>query len=501
MSRLLSDRAAVSPESTALIAPEDLDDPLSYSALLDRVRTAEQHLSDTELCTGERVGLIMENRPELVVLFFATLEGGYSPVFLHERATSEELRDRFEEIDASLLICSSRTEPRVREAVDYAPVLTVDEPGEDQVVPFEDADQTTSHTASERETEQHVILFTSGSTGDPKPVCLSMGNLKASAHASACRLGHLPSDVWYDPLPIHHMGGLAPIVRSTLYGSTVLLESFSADTAAETVRTHDVSGASMVPTMLSRILNKGHWSSPPDSLRFLLLGGASVPENLIEQAHERNLPLYPTYGMTETASQVATATPQECVDDPSTVGYPLFETTIRICDENGRSKEPGEEGFIYVEGPTVMEGYFHRPLLNDRVFTNMGFRTGDRGYLDEEGRLHVLDDRMDQIVTGGEKVNPDEVEEVLMSHELVQDAAVFGVEDDEWGERVVALVETEDDGTELETNLRSQLNELLEKRLASYKHPKQIAVVTEIPRTSDGTVRKDDAREQLPERS
>lgn len=500
MSDLLSDRAAVSPESTALYVPEYLDEPLSYAALLDRVRADRERLEHTGICAGERVGFIMENRPELVSLFFAVLQGSYTPVFFHHRATAAELRKQWEDVDASILICSSETEEIAREAVDHGPVLNVDQPTREGVTPFQESNQATPRTISERADEPYVILFTSGSTGAPKPVCLTVDQLTASAHASACRLGHLSSDVWYDPLPIHHMGGLAPIIRSTLYGSAVLVTSFSADEVPNVFQEFDVTAASMVPTMLSRILKKGHWSSAPDALRFILLGGAAVPEDLIRQARDRNLPVYPTYGMTETASQVATATPRQCFDDPTTVGYPLLQTEVRICDEDGECMEPGEEGMIHVRGPSVMEGYFHRPMLNDRVFTEHGFRTGDRGYLDEHGHLHVLDDRTDQIITGGEKVNPDEVEDVLTSHASVRDAAVFGVEDDEWGERVVALVVPSDDEVS-ESDLRSTLKDRLEHRLAPYKHPKQIAFVQEVPRTPEGGLKKDEARIRTTEAS
>jgi O-succinylbenzoic acid--CoA ligase len=228
----------------------------------------------------------------------------------------------------------------------------------------------------------------------------------------------------------------------------------------------------------------------------VLLGGASVPSELIQQAREINLPVHPTYGLTETASQVATATPAECFEDPTTVGYPLFETEVTICDEDGTPLEAGEEGVIHVDGPTVMEGYFQKPLLNDRAFTHHGFRTDDRGYMDQQGRLHVVSGSSDKIVTGGEKVAPGEVTDVLLNHDRLADAAVFGIDDTEWGEKVVAIVVPADHDVD-EDDLLSSVRARLDERLAPFKHPKEIVISEDVPRTSKGTLRHQEAEERI----
>ncbi len=498
MSHLLRKRVAVSPDATAIIAPDHLDQPVSYAELLERTERMASLLRETGICTqcGERVGILVENRPELITLFFGILDAGCTPVLFHAEETAYELREHWSAIDASLLICSKKTEAVAEEGVEHVPVLSIDAPAGERVLPIENAGDCTAHASDIRTEGDQVLLFTSGSTDNPKPVLLTMGNLRSSAIASGFRLGHLPSDVWYDPLPIHHIGGLAPIIRSALYGSAVLLHSFSGEETAKLFRDHRVSCASFVPTMLSRILQTGAWEDPPDALRFLLLGGSAIPPDLLAEARERGLPVCPTYGLTETASQVATARPDERSEDASLVGFPLFETNVTICDDSGRPVEQGEEGTIHVDGPMVMEGYFQRPLLNDRVLTSHGFCTDDRGYLDGAGRLHVVGGRSNRIITGGENVNPEEVRRNLREHPMVEDAAVFGIEDPDWGEKVVALVKPAS-AEETEDDLRSSLSKFLKERLASFKHPREIAIVEKIPRTPKGTLHQEDAEEMI----
>ncbi len=163
------------------------------------------------------------------------------------------------------------------------------------------------------------LVFPSGTTGEPKAVQLTAGNLVASATASALRLGVRPDDRWLACLPMHHVGGLAPFVRSALYGTTAVVQpGFDVDRTAEIMAGQGITGVSLVPTMLARLLDAG-WT-PPESLRFVLLGGAPADRELIERCEVADVPVHPTYGATETASQIATARPEEAFERPGTVG-------------------------------------------------------------------------------------------------------------------------------------------------------------------------------------
>jgi O-succinylbenzoic acid--CoA ligase len=223
----------------------------------------------------------------------------------------------------------------------------------------------------------------------------------------------------------------------------------------------------------------------------VLLGGAPARPALIERCLDRGVPVSPTYGTTETASQIATARPPELADAPDTVGRPLLMTSVTVVDERGRPLEAGETGELVVDGPTVTPGYYDDPAADEEAFCPQGFRTGDLGYRDEAGRLFVVGRRSERIVTGGETVDPTEVADAVRSLPGVADAAVVGLPDEAFGERVGALLEPEP-GASPPTELRAALAD----RLASHKLPRTVAV-GELPRTESGTVDREAVRERL----
>ena len=294
-----------------------------------------------------------------------------------------------------------------------------------------------------------AVVFTSGSTGEPKPVALSRTNFEASARASAALLGVEPGDRWLCCLPVFHVGGLSIFTRSAIYGTTVVAEpDFDPARVKDLLEAGEVTLASLVPTMLLRLREAGLERAP--GVRGILLGGGPVPADLLEWAAEVGLPVMPTYGMTETCSQIATAHPGE------RRGRVLPGAEVRISDD----------GEILVRGPMVaVDGWLH---TNDR-----GRITGD-GLLEVEGRMD------DVIVTGGENVAAREVEEALLAHPAVRDAAVIGVEDAEWGRAVTAFVVADAGPDALLAHCR--------ERLAGFKVPKLIVPLDELPRNAAGKV-------------
>jgi O-succinylbenzoic acid--CoA ligase len=306
--------------------------------------------------------------------------------------------------------------------------------------------------------------------------------------ASAVRLGVAPDDRWLCCLPPCHVGGLAPILRSTLYGTTAVLQrGFDAERTAAVIAERAITAVSLVPTQCTRLLDAG-WH-PPEQLRFVLLGGAAAGQSLLERCRERTVPVAPTYGLTETASQVATEPPGDTATT-GTVGRPLLWTDVTIVADGERC-EPGEPGEIRVAGPTVTPGYCD-PDATAAAFDDAGrLRTGDIGTRDEDGRLRIVGRRDDRIVTGGENVTPAAVEGVLTEIDGVRDAAVVGLADPEWGERVAALIAS-DTGLDPAT-----VREHCTEQLAAYERPKTIAVVEALPRTASGTVDRAASRERL----
>jgi O-succinylbenzoic acid--CoA ligase len=404
---------------------------------------------------------------------------GATAVGLHTASTIAELEKRATAADIDALVY----DPSYEDAVEELPCPTI---STETVAELSNSRERSTGSPEDVATwhpdDTALILFTSGTTGDPKGVRLTMENLLASASASAYRLGIQDGDRWLCCLPVSHMGGLAPAVRTVCYGTTLVVQrAFKANATATTLDEYDITHVSLVPTQLKRLLDTG-WK-PNASLSTVLLGGAPAAEALLERCDEAGVPAYPTYGMTEAASQITTARPPEHRAYPGTVGSPLVCTDVTIVDD-GESVEPGQRGEIVIDGPTVTPGY----LDSERTaapFSEHGFQTGDVGYRDEDGRLWVMGRRDDVILTGGELVAPAGIQDTLCQHDAVANAVVLGVPDEEWGERVVAAVgSTGPVSTET-------LREFCEARLASYKVPKTIEFVDDFPRTQSGTVDRD----------
>jgi len=487
----LTHRAEATPRRTALVDAETGEET-SYGTLDSRVNEVAARLRSLGVGEGDHLCVVMETRVEFFLLVHASTRLNAVLVPVSARLTQEEVADRMEAADVSAVVCDSETEEKVKGA--DAEEATVDEPSSDGVERLDLADLESDANGGGRvprnPSETACVPFTSGTTGDPKPVRLSYKNLVASATASAFRLGHLPDDRRLVCLPMYHMGGLSHAFRSALHGTaSVVQEGFDAEETIDNIAEYDVTQVSLVPTMLRRLLDTGR-ASELGSLRYVLLGGAPATDDLLRDCAKEGVPVSPTYGMTEAASQIATVTPGIPPDDadPGCVGPPLVSTRVRIVDD-GDVLGAREKGEIVVSGPTVTEGYYGMPEETEEAFCEHGLMTGDVGYKDESGRLHVVGRKDDLIITGGEKVSPDEVTNAILEHPRVEDAAVFGVEDSDWGERVCALVVAGDGDDEID------FEEFCSERLAAYKRPRTVAFVDEIPRTASGTVDRDAARD------
>jgi len=451
---------------------------------------------------GDQVGVLMDTRLAFVRLVHAAWRLGAVLLPLNARLTAHELADQVERGDASVLVHGADLADIAGEAAGDVPTVAVDAVAATDGVSGAgavsgsdtdaDTDTGTAPTPEPSFDDPALVLYTSGTTGQPKAVALTFGNLVASAAASAFRLGVLPGDRWHLCLPMYHMGGLAPVVRSTLYGTAVVLQptgdGFDPEATLEAMHDHAPTGVSLVPTMLRRLLDAG---SLPDSLRFVLLGGAPARDDLLRACERREVPVCPTYGMTETASQIATARPREAFDRLGTVGSPLYGTTVTVVDDGGDPVPPGDPGELVVSGPTVTPGYYGDPDATRSAFGEYGLHTGDVGYR-EDGRLWVLNRREDRIVTGGENVDPGEVVAALRTHPDIEDAAVVGLADEEFGERVAALVVPGEDRP-----TTASLEGHCRERLAGYKLPRTVAFADDLPRTASDTVDRTALRERL----
>jgi len=307
-----------------------------------------------------------------------------------------------------------------------------------------------------------LVVFTSGSTGPPKGVRLSLLNLQAAASASAAHLGHDQDDDWLLAMPLHHVGGISIVVRQAYTGGSVtMLPRFDPAEVANVMRGR-VTMVSVVPTMLSRLLDHGPFSG----LRAVLVGGGPIPSGLLERAVETGLPVLPTYGMTETFGQVATLRPHAPL---AYEAHPLPGVEVRV--------EP--DGRIALQSPQISSGYVGEADRPDSWFV-----TNDLGELGDDGALRVLGRADTMVVTGGENVSPESVEAVVRQHPRVEDAVVVGVPDTEWGQMLACLHQGGPD----------DLRDWVAQRLPGFMVPKRWIRVDSLPVTSIGKPDREAAR-------
>lgn len=323
-----------------------------------------------------------------------------------------------------------------------------------------------------------LVISTSGSAGEAKAVMLSNANLEAAAAASAARLPLGPGDVWLDCLPLHHIGGLSILWRCARAGAAVLLHAgFDAARVQADLAARRVTHLSLVPAMLNRLLDLG--APPPGSLRCALVGGGALSLSLYERAVAAGWPLLPTYGMTETAAQVATFDPCQGPWHEGLAGRPL----------PGNEVATGSDGRIRLRGPQVMLGYLGAAgSLEDGWFV-----TGDLGRINAQGRLVVLGRSDDMLVSGGTNVHPLAVESCLAACPGIADVAVSGLPDPVWGDRVVALVAGEAGNDCIWEWSRS--------RLPAAARPRRIIRLEALPRNALGKLERAALRQlvrQLP---
>lgn len=484
---LLTHRVQVTPDRTALLDVHD--GSLRAAAELHDRASGLAGALESIVEPGDRVALLLETSPRFVEVYWAIRRLGGTVVPLNVQRSTTQLQTQLDELEPRLLLCQESSEATAV-SLNHDQIRSIDVPQHDDVRTLSKTQAQTPPAPADND-DVAVILFTSGTTGQPKGVPLTVGNMLWSAIGSALRLGVSPSDRWLCCIPMYHTGGLAPIVRAVVYGSTLSVQrEFDATETARYIESHGITGVSLVPTMLRRLLSAG-WA-PPDHLQTVLLGGAPAGEELLAEALAAGVPVAPTYGLTEAASQVATARPGSVRSHPGSVGPPLLTTTLTVVDEDGDPVPDGESGELVVSGPTVTPGYLSEDR-NASAFGEHGLHTGDLGRRDTTGRLWIEGRLDDRITTGGEIVEPSVVVDVLEQHPGVDRAAVVGIPDPEWGERVAAQITLREDATVSEDDLI----EHCKSSLADFEVPRTWSIVERLPRTPSGTVDRDAVKSAL----
>lgn len=421
-------------------------------------------LASFHLDRGDRIALLAPSRPELIMMIYGCMERGLEMVFLNGRLSPYELQYQIQDAQVKAVVVHEEEQHKLPEDIDvilFAEVFCAEEIKIEAVEEWDD-----EATIS--------IMYTSGTTGFPKGVRQTVQNHSASAISSVLNLGLKESDVWLCTVPIFHISGFSILMRSLLYGMQVrLYEKFDAASCAAEIARGSVTRMSAVAVMLERILSymEEHGMKAHSNFQSLLAGGGPVPVDYLKRADKLCLQVVQTYGMTETSSQTATLSSEDAMKKAGSAGKPLFFNQIRI---EGAAK-PGDEGEICIRGPHVTPGYIGR-FASRQALENGWLKTGDIGYLDEDGYLYVIDRRADLIISGGENIYPAEIENVLLAHPAVKEAGVSGIDDPKWGKVPAAFIVLKNEAT---------IEELLvfcKARLASYKLPKKILIVDQLPR-------------------
>lgn len=334
-------------------------------------------------------------------------------------------------------------------------------------------------------------FLTSGSTGAPKIVPVKRRQVLFAADSSAKNFKPSNNRYWLLCLPLNHVGGITVIYRSLLYHSAIyLMSKFDVPKIRELLH-HDESFevASMVPTMLVELMEDPFFRVHFD-FKAILLGGGPISMELINQSLTRGLPIVCSYGMTETCAQIAAnpmLQPSGMYIPKKSVGSVFEPNMIQIRNEENRPLPYNESGYIWLKGPQVFDGYLDESI-NQTFFDDEGwFKTGDYGHLNRKGQLFIENRRTDLIVTGGENVNPTEVEQVLNSLQGIKESAVVGIPDKKWGQKVTAFLVLESYNGDLD---KKEIERGLKESLRGFKIPKEFIIIDKLPKTSTYKIKR-----------
>lgn len=468
------------------------------------VNRAAAGLVELGVKPGDRVALVMGNSPEMIVSMFACFRLGAwaMPVVLSLKPSELErvLADaRPTTIIAHRLFSETIIGPvRNTGSINYR-IMVGRGPAPEGWIQWENwvVGQPAEFETRDCEPEEiALLLYTSGTTGDPKGVMLSHMNLYSNAVNSARSQDLTEGEVMLMVLPLNHSFGITTWLASLVYAmKVVLLPRFDTVEMLEAIQSHKVESAAMVPTMLAFILETpGREKYGLESLKRIVVGGAPLQLRLRERFEEAypHVQILEAYGLTE-ASPGVTVTRPDLPIRARSVGQSVVNQEICIMSQEGKSLAAGQVGEVCTRGSHVMMGYYNRPKDTAAVIKDGWLHTGDAGYLDEDGYLYLTERIKDLIIRGGENVYPSDVERVIRDHPEVAEVAVVAVPDEVYGEEIAAVV-VRKKGSQVSG---PEIIDYCKERLAPFQVPKQIFFSPILPRTPMGKIRKKDLRDQF----
>ncbi len=495
----LDKRAKLTPDLVGLV--EGPGGPrISYAAWNARVNRTANFLRRLGVDKGDRVSVYASNCPEYLDLFWAAGKIGAILHNLNWRLTVHELREIVADADPIVLLYGPDWQSQVEELRSSFETVR-----EVVALGARDADHPGSgdRPFTERDRQSEVltdlpdltlddpwgIYYTGGTTGLPKGAILTHGNMTWNSVNTICSWGLHGGHVAALQLPFFHIGGpnifMVPLVH--VGGTTILCREFSLDETFDLVEKGGITHYVGVPTMYQMIQAHPRWEKVDFSgLELVISGGAPCPLPIMEKFWDRGVDFKMGYGLTEAAGNNFWLPPARVRDKATSVGHPIFHIDMRIVDEQGNEIGPGEVGELLIRGPHVMPGYWRRPEATAETIKNGWLHTGDLALRDDEGFFTIKGRSKDMFISGGENVYPAEVESVMLAYEGVAEAALVGVPHDKWGEVGRACLVIAPGADFSEESFRAFLAE----RLASYKLPRSVEVLDELPKTAIGKIDK-----------
>ena len=448
----------------------------TYEQLRQKVLTNASYLKKHNISSGDRIGIIGQNEIDYVINVLALWQLSAVPVPINWGMNESEIDKQLNLANCKSVLVQKDIKQKLRSTtsnqIEY---------------PFDiDIDGALFIREKFSANDPAVIIFTSGSTNQSKGIILSFNSLYNSGINSNQLLRYSRSDRWLASLPFYHIGGFSIITRALIFGIPLIIpDSLSTKDLDASLKKLQPTFISLVAAQLKKLVDDG--ISPNPELKNCLIGGGFSNQELLMKAYDLGWPINTVYGSTETSSFVTALLKDETIIKPNSVGRAVPTNQIQITNENGDELKPFEIGEIAIRSNSLMLGYLDT-TETDEVIKNGSYYTGDIGYLDEDGYLFIEGRKNYLISTGGENVNPVEVENALNCHPLIEEAAVFPLKDKVWGEIVAASIVLKNEKQILN---EYEIKEFLKGRISGFKIPKKIFIEDQLPKTELGKTQKD----------
>ena len=499
--QFLTRRSERDPHLEALFEPAS-GRRFSYAELNGRCNRVGNALRQLGVSQGDRVALLMMNGVEFVESFFAAAKVGAVNVPLNWRLVPDELEFILTDSGSTVLLYGAEFSENVEILRQRGKTNIKDwiQVGGEPASGSQDYEAWTE-AASEQEPEASAsgedlvfLMYTSGTTGLPKGVMHSHDTVFWMTQTMTNTADIRFQDRYLNSLPLFHVGALSPVIGCLFRGaSLIIMKAFDPTLTWELIRDEKITTTLMVPAMLQFMLAvRDPEAHDYSSLRWAMSGAAPVPVTLIHNYLDLGIEIQQVYGLTETCGPACLSLAGDGREKAGSAGRAFYYSEIRVVREDGTDTAPGEGGEVWVKGPHIMVGYWKRPEDTAEAIVDGWLHTGDVGIMDEDGCVTIVDRVKDMLISGGENVYPAEIENVLLGHEKVADAAVIGIPSEKWGESPLAVIVAGDASLAAD-----ELIEFCQGKLAPFKAVKAVEFVGEIPRNPSGKILKRELREQF----